>query len=701
MTQQNINHSDQSSSSSSKLNSNIINRSLQLINPSTSTSTSPYLSVSDQTNISFSNIRYYSSNNRLTTISGGRYYDEYDEDEESQNSILSNQSTNLNSQSPSTSTLPSSALNSNRPSPYQSCFPPIPKQSSSSIPNPNKNPSSISSTLINLSNNNLHSRSNPPRTISSTTNTILRPPSSFSSDSSIIDLRSKSSSSNPTSTTTPSSTSFNQSNLRHHHSHCLSSQLSSSTSSASSLLSASSQSTPHPHPHHLLSSSSSSTPSITITPSNHSDNWLDLLNDRPLARTLLSLGILLLGSAILVAVTVYGFLPPVAEDDLSTLKIPTSFNDLKKLNILLQVYKTENYYRVLTSYVLIYLFLQAFSLPGSMYLSILAGAMFGVSVALPLVCLCVGTGAMLCYLISYRFSSPLFDYFPSLGNRLDSLRLTLSTKTNRLDLFAYLVVIRISPLPPHWVVNLLAPYLGISLGMFWITTCLGILPVTLIHTQLGTTLDQMVGPEDLSLLNVKNLTGLALVAMAVMVPVGIRWYVCKNNRQDLALDSIVVESRTRPSIDLNFERSSKSINNSPNLAGLREEDREEAGRREEEAGDVKDEAEGTPRGNQQRPKIKRLISGQAYSNLLKNNSVISTLKRSQDSEETLILCDRRVNLKTNVNSKILDGSLNPLGSNRNHRIHPIKSSKQHQRGGRFRENEHEGSINRENQSREG
>ncbi|WAR58105.1 hypothetical protein PtB15_5B337 [Puccinia triticina] len=216
--------------------------------------------------------------------------------------------------------------------------------------------------------------------------------------------------------------------------------------------------------------------------------------------------------------------PPAApEKDLPALRIPTSFEALKKLNALLQIYKTAHYYRVLSSFVLLYLFLQTFSLPGSMYLSILAGAMFGVQVALPLVCMCVGTGAMLCYLMSLCLARDLVVQTPSIRARLEDWKLALATKTNKLDLFAYLVVIRISPLPPHWVVNLLAPHVGIRLGTFWLSTCLGILPVTLIHTQLGTTLDQMVGPEELAFLTPKNLSGLALVAAAVLVPVLIRW----------------------------------------------------------------------------------------------------------------------------------------------------------------------------------
>ncbi|GAA6018792.1 hypothetical protein JCM10207_005580, partial [Rhodosporidiobolus poonsookiae] len=50
--------------------------------------------------------------------------------------------------------------------------------------------------------------------------------------------------------------------------------------------------------------------------------------------------------------------------------------------------------------------LQAFSVSGSMYLSILGGALWGVAIALPLVCTCVATGALLCYLMSAALGPP-------------------------------------------------------------------------------------------------------------------------------------------------------------------------------------------------------------------------------------------------------------------------------------------------------
>lgn len=328
-------------------------------------------------------------------------------------------------------------------------------------------------------------------------------------------------------------------------------------------------------------------------------DWHQLSEERPLLGFCLRLVGLIIGCGLIVAGLVWVLLPPVDEKDLHILRIPTSFEALKKLNALLQIYKTENYYRVLTSFVLIYLFLQAFSLPGSMYLSILAGAMFGVQVALPLVCLCVATGAMLCYMMSCTLASTLVLQLPSLRNRLSEWKMKISTKTNKFDLFAYLVVVRISPLPPHWAVNLLAPHVGIPLGMFWLTTCLGILPVTLIHTQLGTTLDQMVGPEDLSFMNTKNLTGLGLVAVGVMLPVLIRWYF-KNDSQDLTCPSTTVESRPFSA------RIGLSLDDDEEYLG--------------------------------RPNRLRSLSGNTYERIPTNSSITSLSKLSRiDSNETLLL----------------------------------------------------------------
>ncbi|KAL8277165.1 hypothetical protein RQP46_010413 [Phenoliferia psychrophenolica] len=91
--------------------------------------------------------------------------------------------------------------------------------------------------------------------------------------------------------------------------------------------------------------------------------------------------------------------------------------------------------------------------------------------------------------------------------------------------------LRIAPLPPHWVVNVVAPHLGISIWHFWISTFLGIAGVSLIHTQIGTTLDQMTGTSDFHIISIQNGAGLGGIMLAVLVPVFLR----RRYKKDLEL----------------------------------------------------------------------------------------------------------------------------------------------------------------------
>lgn len=165
--------------------------------------------------------------------------------------------------------------------------------------------------------------------------------------------------------------------------------------------------------------------------------------------------------------------------------------------------------------------LQAFSLPGSMYLSILGGAVWGVARALPLACCCVATGASLCYLISAALGPALLT-LPKWKAALDKWADKISA--NKENMLSFLIVLRIAPLPPHWVVNVVCPHVGIRLVPFWVSTFLGILGVTVIHTTIGGGLDDMTSAEDFHLISWKNFFGLGAVAVGVMIPVGLRYW---------------------------------------------------------------------------------------------------------------------------------------------------------------------------------
>ncbi|KAI0315185.1 hypothetical protein OF83DRAFT_1246907 [Amylostereum chailletii] len=227
-----------------------------------------------------------------------------------------------------------------------------------------------------------------------------------------------------------------------------------------------------------------------------------------------AIGCLVLGGTLWLA------LPRLEEVDRPLLRIPKSFAQLQDLNYLLKKYRDIYPYRIVVCYVVTYLFLQTFSLPGSMYLSILGGAVWGVARALPLACTCVATGGTLCYLLSAALGPALLT-LPSFKSRLTTWSEKISLQ--RANLIPFLIVLRIAPLPPHWVVNVLCPHLGIGIVPFWISTFLGIFGVTVIHTTIGGGLDDMTSAADFHLISWCNFFGLSAVVVGAMIPVGIRY----------------------------------------------------------------------------------------------------------------------------------------------------------------------------------
>ncbi|KAJ9475612.1 Golgi apparatus membrane protein TVP38 [Pseudozyma hubeiensis] len=240
---------------------------------------------------------------------------------------------------------------------------------------------------------------------------------------------------------------------------------------------------------------------------------------RLILRSLLQLLALFVVCLVGLGGTLWLALPVISPDDKPFFKLPRSFEDLRQLNSVLQHYKSTHFWRVLLCWTIIYLFLQAFSIPGSMYMSILAGALFGVPIALPLVCTSVATGATICYLIS-KFLGAILVAIPSWKAKVDEWKEKVDEHSE--DLLSYLVVLRMMPLPPHNIVNILSPHLGIGVGTFWLSTFGGIFAVSVIHTTIGEKLDEITGEEGFTMFTWRNVLLLGGVMAAVMLPVVLR-----------------------------------------------------------------------------------------------------------------------------------------------------------------------------------
>ena len=95
-------------------------------------------------------------------------------------------------------------------------------------------------------------------------------------------------------------------------------------------------------------------------------------------------------------------LPGLKQHDELT-KFPSNIDDLKAITKILSQTLIDDqigFAYVLTLFTSAYLFKQTFAIPGSVFLNLLAGAIFGLSLGFPLTCFLTACGATFCYLLA-------------------------------------------------------------------------------------------------------------------------------------------------------------------------------------------------------------------------------------------------------------------------------------------------------------
>ena len=95
----------------------------------------------------------------------------------------------------------------------------------------------------------------------------------------------------------------------------------------------------------------------------------------------------------------------------------------------------------------------------------------------------------------------------------------------RADAFNYLLVLRLVPIFPFWLVNLVPALVGVRLLTFVLATLLGIIPGTFVYASLGNGLGSVVEEPDLAIvLKPSVLVPIIALALLALIPVGYkRW----------------------------------------------------------------------------------------------------------------------------------------------------------------------------------
>ncbi len=168
-------------------------------------------------------------------------------------------------------------------------------------------------------------------------------------------------------------------------------------------------------------------------------------------------------------------------------------------------------------YALVYIIVVALSLPGALVLTLAGGLLFGTFIGGAITVIAATIGACLVFLAArFLVSDMLHKYFEAPLAKFEAA-------FNR-DSVSYLLILRLLPIFPFFVVNLGPALIGTRFSVFTMTTFFGIMPGTFIFTSIGNGISvvlQSGTQPTLSILTrpeiILPLLGLALLSLAPIV----------------------------------------------------------------------------------------------------------------------------------------------------------------------------------------
>ncbi|XP_043219709.1 transmembrane protein 41A-B-like isoform X2 [Amphibalanus amphitrite] len=194
------------------------------------------------------------------------------------------------------------------------------------------------------------------------------------------------------------------------------------------------------------------------------------------------------------------------------LRFPSNFVQLKALAVLLRHYQEDHWLFTLVLFCSAYIYKQSFSIPGSMFLNVLGGALYGALEGWMLCCALTTLGACNCYLLAkYCCRHLLLRYF-----KRRIVELTDTVHRNRHQLLYFLLFIRIFPMTPNWFVNMASPIVGVPLHMFCFSVFVGLMPYNFICVEAGNVLGTLSSLDDL--FSKATLLKLLFLAFIMLLP---------------------------------------------------------------------------------------------------------------------------------------------------------------------------------------
>ncbi|XP_006650464.2 uncharacterized membrane protein At4g09580 [Oryza brachyantha] len=194
------------------------------------------------------------------------------------------------------------------------------------------------------------------------------------------------------------------------------------------------------------------------------------------------------------------------------LRLPRSLADVRLLKDNLAVYARDYQANFILGYCSIYIFMQTFMIPGTIFMSLLAGALFGVVKGGILVVFTATAGASSCYFVSKLIGRPLISWLWP-----EKLRYFQSEIAKRKEkLLNYMLFLRITPTLPNTFINMASPIVDIPFHIFFAATLIGLIPASYITVKAGRALGDLRSVRELY--DSKTLVILFLIGTVAVVP---------------------------------------------------------------------------------------------------------------------------------------------------------------------------------------
>ena len=159
-----------------------------------------------------------------------------------------------------------------------------------------------------------------------------------------------------------------------------------------------------------------------------------------------------------------------------------SLEELKEKRAILESWTEHHYILISLAFIAIYITTVALTIPGATILTLTGGFLFGITMGTIFVVIAATLGASI---IFYAAKTAFREMFYAKSGKLMH-KMEAGFKSNA---FNYMLFLRLLPIFPFFLINIIAGLLGVKFRAFFFGTLIGIVPGTLIYISVGNSLN--------------------------------------------------------------------------------------------------------------------------------------------------------------------------------------------------------------------